>query len=150
MTERDRAAVDVDFAFRNAKFTKRWQNLRGETVGILSDVAPTILETMHIPKPADMTGEAHGEIEAHHVERAMRNVDDSGDAEDQRQSSADQEQTGGSSKSVQRLEQKSFKAHLTRRRAEVRPMLNLSVVMPREGGATSNRCPRQTCPLWFQ
>ncbi len=33
-------------------------NLRQETLGILSDVAPTILEIMNLPKPADMSGES--------------------------------------------------------------------------------------------
>jgi 2,3-bisphosphoglycerate-independent phosphoglycerate mutase len=34
------------------------QSLATETIGILSDVAPTILELMQIPKPGDMTGQS--------------------------------------------------------------------------------------------
>lgn len=40
--------------FRGRKFTN-YQNL-AQTVGILSDVAPTILELMGLPKPEEMTG----------------------------------------------------------------------------------------------
>lgn len=35
---------------------KNQENLRGETIGILSDVAPTILELLGVAQPADMTG----------------------------------------------------------------------------------------------
>lgn len=43
--------------FRGRKFMNQ-NNLRGETLGILSDVAPTILEIMKIPKPEEMSGES--------------------------------------------------------------------------------------------
>lgn len=43
--------------FRNRKFAN-WQNLKFETTGVLSDVAPTILELMKIPQPKDMTGKS--------------------------------------------------------------------------------------------
>ena len=41
--------------YQGMKFAN-WQNLKQETVGVLSDVAPTILEIMGIPQPAEMTG----------------------------------------------------------------------------------------------
>ncbi len=41
--------------FRNRKFLN-WENLSSEVAGVLSDVAPTILELMNIPQPAEMTG----------------------------------------------------------------------------------------------
>ncbi len=41
---------------------------------------------------ADHGRDGVGEIDAHHVERAVGHVDDAGDAEDQRQAGADQEQ----------------------------------------------------------
>ena len=40
---------------RNKKFVN-WQSLDSETIGVLCDVAPTILELMKIQKPAEMTG----------------------------------------------------------------------------------------------
>jgi 2,3-bisphosphoglycerate-independent phosphoglycerate mutase len=41
--------------FRGKKFMNA-ENLETETIGTLADVAPTLLEAMGIPKPADMTG----------------------------------------------------------------------------------------------
>jgi 2,3-bisphosphoglycerate-independent phosphoglycerate mutase len=41
--------------YKGRKFSN-WPNIKNETTGILSDVAPTILEIMGIPKPDDMTG----------------------------------------------------------------------------------------------
>lgn len=43
--------------FKGRKFMNQ-ANLRGETLGILSDVAPTILEIMKIQKPPEMSGES--------------------------------------------------------------------------------------------
>jgi 2,3-bisphosphoglycerate-independent phosphoglycerate mutase len=43
--------------FKGRKFMNQ-ANLRDETLGILSDVAPTILEIMKIPKPPEMSGES--------------------------------------------------------------------------------------------
>jgi 2,3-bisphosphoglycerate-independent phosphoglycerate mutase len=43
--------------FKGRKFMNQ-DNLRGETLGILSDVAPTILEIMKIQKPPEMSGES--------------------------------------------------------------------------------------------
>jgi len=41
--------------FKGRKFLN-WKNLANETMGTLADVAPTILELLNIPKPAEMTG----------------------------------------------------------------------------------------------
>ncbi|MBI3589622.1 MAG: 2,3-bisphosphoglycerate-independent phosphoglycerate mutase [Candidatus Liptonbacteria bacterium] len=41
--------------FRNKRFMN-WQNYNAETIGVLCDVAPTILEIMGIPQPKEMTG----------------------------------------------------------------------------------------------
>ncbi|MEK7608632.1 MAG: 2,3-bisphosphoglycerate-independent phosphoglycerate mutase [Patescibacteria group bacterium] len=43
--------------FRGKRFSNQG-NLARETAGILSDIAPTILDIMSIPKPEDMTGES--------------------------------------------------------------------------------------------
>ncbi len=43
--------------FKDKKFGN-WPNIKNETAGILSDVAPTILEIMGIQKPDDMSGES--------------------------------------------------------------------------------------------
>ncbi len=42
---------------RNRKFAN-WKTLKTETTGVLSDVAPTILELMKIPQPNEMTGQS--------------------------------------------------------------------------------------------
>jgi 2,3-bisphosphoglycerate-independent phosphoglycerate mutase len=41
--------------FKGRKFLN-WRNLRGETMGTLADVAPTILELMEVKQPETMTG----------------------------------------------------------------------------------------------
>lgn len=41
--------------FKNRKFIN-WQNLTNDTLGVLSDIAPTILELLELPKPPEMTG----------------------------------------------------------------------------------------------
>jgi 2,3-bisphosphoglycerate-independent phosphoglycerate mutase len=41
--------------FKNRKFIN-WQNIEEDTLGVLSDIAPTILELLQIPTPPDMTG----------------------------------------------------------------------------------------------
>ena len=41
--------------FAGRKFAN-WRNIDNETMGILSDVAPTILELMEIPIPPEMNG----------------------------------------------------------------------------------------------
>jgi 2,3-bisphosphoglycerate-independent phosphoglycerate mutase len=45
----------VGDAFKGKKFAN-WQSIATETMGTLSDVAPTILELMAIPQPEEMTG----------------------------------------------------------------------------------------------
>lgn len=47
----------VSEEFRGRKFPNQ-ENLGNETAGIISDVAPTILELMEIQKPREMTGES--------------------------------------------------------------------------------------------
>lgn len=43
--------------FKGRKFPN-WRNPLGEITGVLSDVAPTVLEMMNIDKPSDMNGES--------------------------------------------------------------------------------------------
>jgi len=43
--------------FKNRKFSN-WKNLSMDVTGVLSDVAPTIIEIMNIPKPPEMNGES--------------------------------------------------------------------------------------------
>jgi len=43
--------------FKGRKFNN-WKSLSNEVTGVLSDVAPTILEIMGIPKPPEMNGES--------------------------------------------------------------------------------------------
>ncbi len=43
--------------FRDRKFVN-WQSLKSETAGVLSDVAPTVLELMRIQQPPEMTGQS--------------------------------------------------------------------------------------------
>ena len=70
-----------------------------------NDAAP---EAEHATQPG---GERIGQIQAQHVERAVGDIDDAGDAEDQRQSGADEEQARCRGQSVQGLKEKGFKAH---------------------------------------
>ena len=51
------------------------------------------------------------QVDAQHVERAVGDVDDAGDAEDQRQAGADEEQAGRGGQPVERLEQESVERH---------------------------------------
>ena len=69
------------------------------------DGAPESEPTAHLGR------DAVGNVDAQHVERAVGDVDDARDAEDQRQAGADEEQTGGGSKSVERLKQESVEGH---------------------------------------
>ncbi len=43
--------------FKGRKF-RNWKNLSFEVTGVLSDIAPTILELMEIPQPKEMTGKS--------------------------------------------------------------------------------------------
>ncbi len=45
----------VGAEFKGKKFVN-WRDIRNETVGILADVAPTVLALMGIPQPPEMTG----------------------------------------------------------------------------------------------
>ena len=44
--------------FVSIKTNEQTERAQKELVGVLSDVAPTILEIMNLPKPAQMTGES--------------------------------------------------------------------------------------------
>ena len=72
-------------------------------------------------EPAAHLGrDAVGNVDAQHVERAVGDVDDARDAEDQRQAGADEEQAGGGGKPVERLEQESVEGHQRLPRAPLR------------------------------
>jgi hypothetical protein len=60
---------------------------------------------------ADLGRDAVGDVDAQHVERAVGDVDDAGDAEDQRQSGTDEEQSGRGREPVERLEQEGVEGH---------------------------------------
>jgi hypothetical protein len=60
---------------------------------------------------ADLRGEAVGEIDAQHVERAVRDIDDARDAEDQRQAGRDEEQPRCRRQPVEGLEQECVEGH---------------------------------------
>src|SRR5262249_21909693 len=62
-------------------------------------------------RAADLEGEGGGEIEPQHVEGAVGDVDDAGDAEDQRQAGADEEQARRRGEAVERLKQEGFEGH---------------------------------------
>jgi 2,3-bisphosphoglycerate-independent phosphoglycerate mutase len=47
----------IDKKFKGRKFPN-FLNLQNETLGLLSDVAPTILEILDIPQPKEMTGQS--------------------------------------------------------------------------------------------
>ena len=63
---------------------------------------------------AEPAGQAHGEIGAQHVERAVGEVDDPGDAENDREAGCDQEQRGGGGEAVQQLDDQEVQGRLTR------------------------------------
>lgn len=47
----------IDEKLKNRKFPN-FSNLQYETLGLLSDIAPTILEILNIPQPKEMTGQS--------------------------------------------------------------------------------------------
>jgi hypothetical protein len=69
------------------------------------DAAP---EAQH---PAHLDGQGRSEIKPQHVEGAVSDIDDPGDAEDQRQTGAHEEQAGRRGKPVERLEKEGFETH---------------------------------------
>ena len=69
------------------------------------DGAPEAKSAAHLGR------DAVGNVDAQHVERAVGDVDDARDAEDQRQAGADEEQAGGGRKPVECLEQESVERH---------------------------------------
>ena len=55
--------------------------------------------------------QCNGDIGAKHIERAVRQIDDAGDAEDERKAGCDQEQTGRRRQTVDRLKGQAFPVH---------------------------------------
>ena len=62
-------------------------------------------------RTADPGGEAVGDVGPQHIEGPVRDIDDAGDAEDQRQAGGDKEQPGGGGEPVERLEQECAEGH---------------------------------------
>ena len=67
---------------------------------------------------ADLQREARRDVRAQHVQRAVGDVDDAGDAEDQRQADGDEEQPGRGGEPIERLEQEGVEAHGSRLRSD--------------------------------
>ena len=66
------------------------------------------------PEPDDPAQPLHqgvGDVDAHHVERTMRKVDDARDAEDQRQAGGHHEQGRRAGQAVEQLDEKAGEAH---------------------------------------
>jgi len=62
-------------------------------------------------RAAHLGGESRGEIEPQHVERAVGDIDDAGDAENERQPGAHEKQARRRSEPVERLKEEGFKSH---------------------------------------
>ena len=62
-------------------------------------------------RAADLGGEGVGDVGPQHIEGPVRDIDDAGDAEDQRQAGGDKEQAGGGREPVERLEQEGVESH---------------------------------------
>ena len=78
---------------------RRHHHARGD------DAAPEAEHAAHLE------GDGRGEIEPQHVERAVGDIDDARDAEDQREAGAHEEQAGRRGEAVERLEQEGFETH---------------------------------------
>ena len=61
--------------------------------------------------PAHRRGQRPRPVEAEHVERAVGEIDDAGDAKDEREPRRDEEQRRGLGKPVEGLEQERFEGH---------------------------------------
>src|SRR5262249_43967403 len=72
-------------------------------------------------RPAHLGGEARGEIKPQHVERAVGDVDDAGDAENERQPGAHEKQARGGGEPVERLKEEGFKTHGTKKPRRTAP-----------------------------
>jgi len=67
-------------------------------------------------EPADELGsKRRRQIQPEHIERAVRDIDDAGDAENERQAGAHEKQARGRSEPIERLEQDGFKTHRRRK-----------------------------------
>jgi hypothetical protein len=66
------------------------------------------------PEP-DLRREPHGEVHPEHVQRAVGEVDDAADAEDERQPGGDEEQRARAGEPVQELQQNGGAAHSLRK-----------------------------------
>ncbi len=68
---------------------------------------------------AQLVDQRVGDVDAQHVERAMREVDDAGDAEDQRQARRHQEQRRRAGQPVEQLDDESGEGHAAQRLAVI-------------------------------
>ena len=94
-------------------------------------------------------GERDRRVEPEHVERAVREVDDARDAEDQRQAAADQEQRRRRRQAGQDLQQRRRKIHARRRRRRSKPRLADSEAGGAPGGAIAWRPSSQSAGRSF-
>jgi hypothetical protein len=62
-------------------------------------------------RAAHLGGEGRGEIEPQHVERAVGDIDDAGDAENERQPGAHEKQARRRGEPIERLKEEGFKTH---------------------------------------
>src|SRR5262249_8808489 len=72
-------------------------------------------------RPAHFDGEARGEVKPQHVEGAVGDIDDAGDAENERQPGAHEKQARRGGESVERLKEEGFKTHGTKKPAAYSP-----------------------------
>src|SRR6266404_2296269 len=77
-------------------------------------------------RAAHLGGESRGEIEPQHVERAVGDIDDAGDAENERQPGAHEKQARRRGEPVERLKEEGLKSHETRSREA--PMIGGSAI----------------------
>ncbi len=73
-------------------------------------------------RAADPGGERIGDVGPQHIEGPVRDIDDAGDAEDQRQADGDKEQAGRGGQPVERLEQECVESHLSRAASRSSPL----------------------------
>ena len=82
---------------------------------------------------ADLGGDAVGNVDAQHVERAVGDIDDAADAEDQRQAGADEEQAGSGGQAVERLEEEGVERHGFAHRSAAHCLAHCSLAAPDRG-----------------
>jgi hypothetical protein len=93
---------DVDAAQQH-DLDQRAENADDKRCG--DDPAPKAERAVHRRRQGD------GDIGAQHVERAVRDIDDAGDAEDQGKSGGDEKQAGSRGETVDGLKRKPFPVH---------------------------------------